>query len=78
VQRRQEIEAFVRRIVAEIEAAEAVGTTAPQAIADHFNATGITTRKGRRWTGATVAKFLSSPGAKRYRSGGKSGCTQQK
>ncbi|MCH9020336.1 MAG: methyltransferase domain-containing protein [Proteobacteria bacterium] len=45
--------------------------TAPQAIADHFNATGVTTRKGRRWTGATVAKFLSSPGAKRYRSGGK-------
>ena len=73
MQRRKEIEAFVRRIVAEIEAAEAAGTTAPQAIADHFNATGITTRKGRRWTGATVAKFLSSPGAKRYRSGGKAG-----
>ena len=73
MQRRKEIEAFVRRIVAEIEAAEAAGTTAPQAIADHFNATGFTTRKGRRWTGATVAKFLSSRGAKRYRSGGKAG-----
>jgi hypothetical protein len=73
VQRRQDIEAFVRHIVAEVEAAEAAGMTAPQAIADHFNATRVTTRKGRRWTGATVAKFLSSPGAKRYRSGGQAG-----
>ena len=78
MQRRQEIEAFVRRIGAEIEAAKAAGTTAPQAIADHFNATGITTRKGRRWTGAIVAKFLSSPGAKRYRSGGNADRPQQK
>ncbi len=72
-QRRDEIEAFVRRLVAEVEAAEAAGMTAPQAIAEHFNAQGITTRKGRRWTGATVAKFLSSPGAKRTRSGGEGG-----
>ena len=72
-QRRQEIEAFVRGLVAEVEAAEAAGMTAPQAIAEHFNARGVTTRKGRRWTGATVAKFLSSPGAKRYRSGGEGG-----
>ena len=72
-QRRDEIEAFVRRLVAEVEAAEAAGMTAPQAIAEHFNAQGLTTRKGRRWTGATVAKFLSSPGAKRYRSGGQGG-----
>jgi len=78
VHRRTEIEAFIRRIVAEIEAAEALGTIAPQAIADHLNATGVTTRKGRRWTGATVAKFLSSKGARRYRSGGKSGRPQQK
>ena len=70
-ERRQEIEAFVRHLVAEVEAAEAAGITAAQSIADHFNDTGVTTRKGRRWTGATVAKFLSSPGAKRYRSGGK-------
>jgi len=69
--RRQEIEAFVRHLVVEIEAAEAAGMTAPQAIADHFNSKGFTTRKGRRWTGATMAKFLSSPGAKSYRSGGK-------
>jgi SAM-dependent methyltransferase len=72
---RQEVEAFVRHLVVEVEAAEAAGMTAPQAIADHFNAKGVTTRKGRRWTGATVAKFLSSPGAKRYRSGGKAGRT---
>jgi hypothetical protein len=65
-----EIEAFVRRIVAKIEAAEAAGLTEPQAIAEHFNATGITTRKGRGWNGVTVAKFLSSPGARRYRSDG--------
>jgi hypothetical protein len=72
-QRRQEIEAFMRHLIVEIEAVEAAGMTAPQAIADHFNAKGVTTRKGRRWTGVTVAKFLSSPGAKRYRSGGKEG-----
>ena len=74
-QRRQEIEAFVQHLVVEIEAAEAAGMTAPQAIADHFNAKGVTTRKGRRWTCATVAKFLGSPGAKRYRSAGKAGRT---
>ena len=73
--RRQEIEALVRHLVVEVEAAEAAGMTAPQAIADHFNAAGVTTRKGRRWTGATVAKFLSSPGAKRYRSGQEAGRT---
>ncbi len=73
--RRQEIEAFVRHLVVEVEAAEAAGITAPQAIADHFNVTGVTTRKGRRWTGATVAKFLGSPGAKRTRSGGQAGRT---
>ena len=74
-QRRQEIEAFVRHLVVEVEATEAAGMTVPQAIADYFNAKGITTRKGRRWTGATMAKFLRSPGVKRYRSGGKSGHT---
>ncbi len=66
-QRRADIEAFVRHIVAEIEAAEAAGMKTPQAIAAHFNASGLTTRKGRRWNAATVAKFLSSPGARRYR-----------
>jgi SAM-dependent methyltransferase len=66
----QEIEAFVRELVVEVEAAEAAGMTAPDAIAEHFNAKGLRTHKGRRWTGATVAKFLSSPGVKRYRSDG--------
>lgn len=66
-QRRREIEGFVRGIVAAVEAAEAAGIRTPDAIAAHFNAKGLTTRKGRGWTGATVAKFLSSPGAKRYR-----------
>ncbi len=75
--RRQEIEAFVRHIVVEVEAAETAGITAAQAIADHFNAKGVTTRKGRRWDEATVAKFLSSPGAKRYRSGGQAGCMEK-
>ena len=70
-QRRQQIEAFVRRFVVEVESAEAAGMTAPQAIADHLNTKGVTTRKGRRWTGVTVAKFLGSPGAKRYCSVGK-------
>ncbi len=42
------IEAFVRHLVGEIEAAKAAGMTAPQAIADHFNAKGVTTREGRR------------------------------
>ncbi len=73
MRRRQEIEAFLRQLVVEVEAAEAAGMTAPQAIADHFNAKGVTTRKGRRWSGATVAKFLSSPGAKRTRSVAKAG-----
>lgn len=69
-QRRADIEAFVRRIVAEIEAAEAAGMKTPQAMAAHFNAIRLTTRKGRRWNAATVAKFLSSPAAERYRTGG--------
>ena len=72
-QLRGEIEAFVRRLVVEIEAARAAGMTAPQAIADRLNAKGVTTRKGRRWSGATVAKFLSSPGARRARSSGQAG-----
>ncbi len=63
----------MRGLVAEVEAAEAAGLTAPQAIAEHFNAQGITTRKGRRWTGASLAKFLSSPGATRTRSSGQGG-----
>ena len=63
----------MRRLVVEVEAAEAARMTVPQAIAEHFNAQGITTRKGRRWSGASLAKFLGSPGAKRYRSAGQGG-----
>jgi hypothetical protein len=76
VQTRQEIETFVRRIVAEVEAAEAAGLRTPQAIAAHFNVKGLTSRKGRPWTGTALAKFLGSPGARRYRSGGE-GCTHR-
>jgi SAM-dependent methyltransferase len=72
-QQRQEIEAFVRRLVVAIEAVEASGITTPQAIAEELNAGGVTTRKGRLFTSAIVAKFLNSPGAKRYRSDGMSG-----
>jgi SAM-dependent methyltransferase len=72
-QRRQEIEAFVRRLVGEVETAKAAGITVPQAIADLFNAKGITTHKGRQWTGATVVKFIISQGAKLTTSGGNAG-----
>jgi len=65
--KRTEIEAFVRAIVAEVEAAEAAGKTTPGELADHFNEKGLTTRKGRRWTAAAMRKFLSSPGAARFR-----------
>ena len=63
--KRAEIEAFVRGIVAEMAAAHRAGADGPAAIADAMNARGVTTRKGRRWTRGTVEKFLSSPGAKR-------------
>ena len=68
--RREDIEAFVRGIVREVEAAEAAGIRDPDALASHFNAKGLTTRKGRGWTGATMEKFLSSAGAQRFRNGG--------
>ena len=61
-ERRQEIKAFLRHLVVEVEAAEAAGMTASHVIVEHFNAKGISTRKGRRRAGATVAKFLSCTG----------------
>lgn len=64
---RDEIEAFMRSVVREIEALEAGGVTEPGALAEALNARGVTTRRGRRWNRATVAKFLSSPGAHRLR-----------
>jgi len=65
----QEIEAFVRELVVELKAAETAGMNGPDAIAEHFNAKGIRTHKGRGWTGATVAKLLSSTAVKHCRSG---------
>ena len=65
-QRRQEIEAFVQHLVVEVEAAEAAGMTAPQAIADHFNAKGVTTRTragtgpARLWPNSSAARVPSA------------------
>lgn len=73
--RREDIEAFVRGIVREVEAAEAAGATTPEALAAHFNAKGLTTRKGRGWTAATMRKFLASRGARRYRTESGNGAT---
>ena len=67
VSTRADIEAFMRAVVAEIEAAEAAGIETPDALAADFNAKGLTTRKGRSWNAATMEKFLASPGAKRLR-----------
>lgn len=62
-----EIEAFIRGIVAAIVAAERAGLATPADLAAHLNDRGVTTRKGRRWNASTVSKFLSSPGARRFR-----------
>jgi len=51
-QYKQQIEDFIRSIVAEIEAAEAAGVMSTKAIAGHLNANGVTTRK---WRTLTVA-----------------------
>lgn len=59
---RQENEAFIRHLIVKVENAVLAGITTPQAIADHFNTNGVTSRKGRRWTSTTVIKFLNSPG----------------
>jgi transposase InsO family protein len=67
-ERPTESEAYIRHLVAAIEAAEAMGIVTPQAIADHLNAASFTSRKGRPWTGTAVEKFLASPGVARYRS----------
>lgn len=67
---RTDIEAFMQGVVREVEAAEAAGIATPAALAAHFNALGLTTRKGRGWTAETMRKFLSSPGARRLRETG--------
>ncbi len=65
-QPRADIEAFVRRIAAEVRTADTAGVQTHDAIAAHLNGAGLTTRNGRPWTGAIVEKFLSSPAAQRY------------
>lgn len=70
IEKREDIEAFIRAVVREVEAAEAAGIRTPVALAAHFNAKGLTSRKGRRWTAETMAKFLASPGARQRRSNG--------
>lgn len=62
-------ESFVRRLIAQIERERAGGAITSQRIAERLNARGITTRKGRPWTAASVLKFLKSPGARRYGEG---------
>ena len=66
-QKRQDIEAFVRHIVVETEAAKAKGIRTSQDFAEHFNAKGLTTRTGRSWSGTTMERFLASSGPRRYR-----------
>ena len=62
-------EEFVRAILAEIAKARADGAMTPDAVAAALDARGITSRKGRRWTGRAVTKFLASPGARRRGAG---------
>ena len=57
------VDVFLRRAMVEIEDSVAVGANDAQSIADMLNTRGSTTRKGRRWTAATINKLLSSPRA---------------
>jgi hypothetical protein len=68
-QPRADIEAFVRRIAAEVRVAETAGVISHDGLAAYLNERGVTTRNGRPWNGATVEKFLSSPAAQRYLAG---------
>lgn len=63
---RPDIDAFLRRIAAEVRAADPAREMSHDAIAAHLNEAGLTTRNGRSWTGAIVEKFLSSPAAQRH------------
>ena len=65
--RNAEHEAFVRRILSEITDAQTATGGDTTALADTLNARGMTSRRGRLWTAATLRKFLASPGAKRLR-----------
>jgi len=54
------VDVFLRRVMAEIEDSVSAGATDAQNIADALNTRGSTTRRGRRWTAATINKLLSS------------------
>jgi adenine/guanine phosphoribosyltransferase-like PRPP-binding protein len=59
------IRAFLTEVAAKIHCARRAGAVDATAIATHLNNSGVTTRRGRTWTAASVAKFLASPGAER-------------
>ena len=67
---RAAIESFVRGIVTAIATAREEGAATHAEIADALNRRGLTSRKGRAWTGVMVAKFLASPGARRLGASG--------
>lgn len=57
---------FIGRLVAEIEDVRRTGAADARAIAEALNARRVTSRKGRPWSAATVARFMESPGARRH------------
>lgn len=63
--RRDESERYVRDILAAIARARRAGAATDAEIAAALDAEGRTSRKGRRWTAVSVAKFLASPGGRR-------------
>jgi len=67
---RAAIESFVRGIVAAIATARKDGAATHAEIAEALNRRGLSSRKGRAWTGVMVAKFLASPGARRLGASG--------
>ena len=67
---RASIESFVCGIVTAIATAREEGAATHAEIADALNRRGLTSRKGRAWTGVMVAKFLASPGARRLGASG--------
>ncbi len=68
--RRDQSERYLGELVAAIAAARAAGAATDAEIAAALDARGLTSRKGRRWTAASVARFLASTGALRRGVGG--------
>ena len=60
--------AFVRKIMIEVAAAEAVGLISSQAITNHLNTNGITRYRGECWTSSMLDIFLESPDSEQNRS----------